>query len=551
MVLASVFFCSCGHYSYRSILLRNDKIQQDSIESTIDNALKAWQSAPWHKEYSGCHFRQYILPPQISDETVEYYWRTDIPQWKGFSTSGKDLASAAKEINSRIQVDTRPQDWGNPAMGYTMTKSGKSGKCDDRSILTAMAMRSMGIPAAFEMIPMWGSSNNGHSFCSVITPSDSVLVFQNGGNDGTESEFVQKVPKIYRRMFIPEKGCLTELAGKGVPVPPVFQDGRLKDVTDRHCIGHQDVHVPIGNGIRDKAVYLSVFTPDGWYPVTYTANKGSRTVFHHVGNGTDKHGAASLKGEDIGNGILYLPTTYNGDTEAAGWPIIVSADSIRTLRPSNSTETVRLTRKYPRSERIIRYADYMVGGIIEGANRKDFSDAVCLYMAMETPHSRMQTVSPWENGNFRYLRFRKPSGTFSIAELHAAGIDGQPIASVPLVPDYLSCENTDNVFDGKPLTYYEVPKSMNFWIGCDFGKPVRIAEIAFCPRNDDNEVSPGDRYELLYWDNGWKSLGTKTATGYWIEYENVPKGALLWLRDRTKGKEERPFTYENGKQIWW
>ena len=27
--------------------------------------------------------------------------------------------------------------------------------------------------------------------------------------------------------------------------------------------------------------------------------------------------------------------------------------------------------------------------------------------------------------------------------------------------------------------------------------------------------------------------------------------ALLWLRNLTKGREERPFTYENGRQIWW
>jgi hypothetical protein len=32
---------------------------------------------------------------------------------------------------------------------------------------------------------------------------------------------------------------------------------------------------------------------------------------------------------------------------------------------------------------------------------------------------------------------------------------------------------------------------------------------------------------------------------------NMPTNALFWLRDLTKGKEERPFTYENGQQVWW
>jgi hypothetical protein len=31
----------------------------------------------------------------------------------------------------------------------------------------------------------------------------------------------------------------------------------------------------------------------------------------------------------------------------------------------------------------------------------------------------------------------------------------------------------------------------------------------------------------------------------------VPENALLVLRDLSKGKQERIFTYGNGKQKWW
>ena len=37
----------------------------------------------------------------------------------------------------------------------------------------------------------------------------------------------------------------------------------------------------------------------------------------------------------------------------------------------------------------------------------------------------------------------------------------------------------------------------------------------------------------------------------YLEYDNVPDNALLLLRNLTKGKEERIFTYEDGKQVWW
>ena len=36
-----------------------------------------------------------------------------------------------------------------------------------------------------------------------------------------------------------------------------------------------------------------------------------------------------------------------------------------------------------------------------------------------------------------------------------------------------------------------------------------------------------------------------------LEFGNIPENALLLLCDDTKGKEERIFTLEKGKQIWW
>lgn len=47
------------------------------------------------------------------------------------------------------------------------------------------------------------------------------------------------------------------------------------------------------------------------------------------------------------------------------------------------------------------------------------------------------------------------------------------------------------------------------------------------------------------------SLGEKVADREFITYDQVPANALLWLKNHTKGEEERIFTYENGKQRWW
>ena len=67
-----------------------------------------------------------------------------------------------------------------------------------------------------------------------------------------------------------------------------------------------------------------------------------------------------------------------------------------------------------------------------------------------------------------------------------------------------------------------------------------------------NWVKIGDTYQLFFWDkNGWVSLGTQIATQQNVVFKNVPKNALLVLRDLTRGKQERIFTYENNKQVFW
>lgn len=51
--------------------------------------------------------------------------------------------------------------------------------------------------------------------------------------------------------------------------------------------------------------------------------------------------------------------------------------------------------------------------------------------------------------------------------------------------------------------------------------------------------------------NGAASVEKQPAGHDTLVYVEVPKNALLWLHNHTQGKEERIFTYESGKQIWW
>ena len=85
------------------------------------------------------------------------------------------------------------------------------------------------------------------------------------------------------------------------------------------------------------------------------------------------------------------------------------------------------------------------------------------------------------------------------------------------------------------------------------GKPIEVKYASVSPRSDDNDVCPGNEYELLYFNGkSWRSLGYDRAEGNSLLYDKVPLNTLLWLRNFTRGNNERPFILkENGDIEWW
>lgn len=315
-------------------------------------------------------------------------------------------------------------------------------------------------------------------------------------------------------------------------------------------MGLNDVQIS-GNKIEKNDIcYLSVFSPNGWIPVV----SSSTTKFPYMGTGSKTECADNKEAVDLGDGIIYLPVQWkDGESIPINNPIIVSEHSIKEIKADTlHCESVVLKRKYPLNMRIIDFSKMMVMGIFEGSNKSDFSDAEEIYRITKTPESQMQKVNISTDKAYRYVCYRRPKGTLSIAEFSLYRPDGNPLPFCPIACEAISEDSTMmNVFDMKPITYYQMSGGIDMWIGADLRKSVKIGAIGFAPRNDDNAIAVTDTYELFYWHNKWNSLGRKKAESDSLIYNNVPKRSLLLLRNLTKGCEERPFTYEKGRQIWW
>lgn len=83
------------------------------------------------------------------------------------------------------------------------------------------------------------------------------------------------------------------------------------------------------------------------------------------------------------------------------------------------------------------------------------------------------------------------------------------------------------------------------------GSPQSVEKIVYTPRNRDNYILAGDTYELFYNRQGrWVSAGRRVASADSLVYE-VPGDALMFLKNHSRGKDERIFEYRDGIQTYW
>jgi hypothetical protein len=221
-------------------------------------------------------------------------------------------------------------------------------------------------------------------------------------------------------------------------------------------------------------------------------------------------------------------------------------------------DTVILYTKMPYRSSVMRYADRMINGRFQTANRPDMSDTVTIHTVHKTPfYEQMVSVDQAPAGRYGIYCFAGMKYG-DIAEMEFWGInesgeeeklEGRLIGN----PGMYNHEQKYAVDSVRGSFFHTQDNEGAQYIGFDFGKPRRITRIRYCPRSDDNGIVPGELYELFYWDKtDWVSLGKQEGhSDYTLAYTNVPEGALLNIRNHTRGRENRPFTYENGRQVWW
>ena len=529
-------------------------INSNYLINYIDESFQALEM-PWIKgKISFEQFCKYVLPYKVGDEPIEDWRSTVIQDYRwlidSLSHAHSGLIDVAQMINTEIakRFEAKGASKISLSFGYSDLKKMKVGSCYNAVSYTMYVMRALGIPIGMDTAPIWGNRSGGHQWTVLYLPEGNTVPF-----DPTYDfqYFADRFhPKINRTVLPPKYAVTTKI--HSIPfeivdnkyssqedIPPLFKRNFL-DVTDRYT-STSDITIKPQNIPSDlNYAYLFVFDINNWVPVQISSISSDRT----------------LSFKKMGNGVVYLPGFLNSNNEVpCDYPFVQNRKGeIRKFIPhKDKLMDVILYRKYPYLERVKSFADRMRGGIFQVANSPDFVNPVILYRIAKTPEPYYQEVVLKKSGAYRYFRYLPPDSSYGdVAEIEVyTSTSKEPIYGnmIGTKGESESC-SIEKAFDHDKLSYYTSLRPNGNWVGIDFGEKIRIAKIRFLPRNDQNTIESGDDYELFYWDNQWISLGVQRAKKQYLKY-TVPENALLWLRNLTRGKEERIFTYENGRQVWW
>ncbi len=540
-------------YSNRSFDILT--VSSDYLIKNIKQAFDCWQNSVFKDSIDYETFKQYILPHRIKNGYIVEDWRSFFVG--RFGDNYNKYSSVIEMVDSVMNlVDEYQVDWqaisGYPFLCLSDYEMAKMSKCPERCWFNAMLLRSLGLPCAIDFVPAWGNRNSGHEWNAIVV-NGKTYPFESTGGDGKwkpkqvyNNEWVDeywmksRLPKVFRYTY--------EINQEGPEIkdaPALFKQQNYADVSSEY-FKTTDVQIENKYVKARKApyAYLCVFNEDQWKPV---------------------HWGKKQRGEEyeflkMGRNIVYLPAFYeNGRLIPINDAFILdSLGKIKYLIPDTlTTRRVKVIRKYLTRPDLDFWRKWNLGSRFEIAADKSFNKPHELFTVDEVEMHPVITHLE-EPVSTRYLRYVFSKNYDCLAELYFYSADNSGNLSrvkkkaVIAKGELDSCQ-IEKLFDDDILTFASFPKPEEspFWIGFDFGKPIKIDAVGICPRNDKNDIIKGLAYELFYWDKRWISVGIKTADDYYMVFDNVPQNALLFAKCLTEGKENRIFTFQNNRQIWW
>lgn len=546
----------------------NRQIQQYDIKNisapylinNVKEAYETWCKVPWHDEIDFESFCQNILPYKVDCEPI-VEWRNTLK--KKYSSLVRGITRqeiAFDTIFYYLKNHFKVKDNKNAFETDVLTlDSLMGGDCRERALHMVYVMRSLGISAVLDYTPFWANQGtNAHYWVSLVTKSkrihtigrDSINYIDgvyepikyhiNYQNYPYSIDSLKKIAKVYRITYNIIRPW-SDISSANIP--SFMKKSYSKDVTDEYYNLTTKNIVPVKTK-RNIPLFVCTFQQGkGWQPI----GKAQRLNNNQVDVGPLIH-----------DNMIIIATYRDGTVIPLSNPFLINHTTFpKEYSPQmDSLLKIVLYRKYLVNSRWPNRWGDLIGTTIEVADDNHFNKGVKkIKVINKMPVEKY--VASINTANKKYIRILPAKAKYPVpAEIDLINNSGCVIPK----DDY-------RIYAvGKGLTGDTIPvrwlkdndytttffKQFPYWLGIELTNcKGEVSAIQVILWNDMNRIEPKHQYELFYFDGEWRSLGKKVAESDSLEFKNVPHNSILLLRDYTKGKEERIFTYENDKQIWW
>lgn len=522
-------------------------IKRKLLIDNIDIAFDTWKNSPWYENINFDTFCEGILP---------YRNYHDIP-----TNHRKEITEFAKPFQRATILETVKALQARIHYYFSFTHSyrniislkisdvfkTKAFTCRQMSSVKIALLRSLGIPA-YQVFAVNGTSwvrfedENGNIYDweskDVFNKSeDQITVDIKRGN--------KRYSKVYLRTYKIEPLIFKNFVKEDIP--NFFKSRNLRDVSKDHLMT-ASIHQKIDyrNTSKNQEIYLCTYhTNKLWHAVAVGKIKNDTAIFENVGK----------------NKIYQINYFADGEYLPASDPFYLDEKgNKKILTPSKQTENQTLIyRKFQLTFGENLFSKGMKNMFVEGSNDKNFKTSTKIGTIMQKPTYR-DSIELTPNLKFKYYRLVnndtiKNVKNFKNTGIHLAELEffdeqNNIVKGIPYSTTQKYTKLASNLFDQDIRTNFDIDSTF-CWIAIDTQKPMKLSKMAYLFRNSFNTIEIGSEYELFYWKKDtWISLGQQKASKEYLMYNNVPKNALLVLRNLNGGKQENIFFLEDGKPVW-
>ena len=530
-------------------------VKADYLICNIDLAFEVWRGQPWGKNVSFRNFLEYVLPYRVGTEEISD-WREvlyerynpllDSIRATPDSANVLAVAQALMDSLSVAPVHFTSVFPKGPTVGPGLVEW-RSGNCRELTDLVTYVFRAVGIPCGCDKMLMRGDKNVALYWNFVVDESDTTY-FASIGHQSKKFEradtYWDPKGKVWRETYSLNRALMDDAGHDTLSVPKAFREPLMRDVTAAYA-GKINWSLRISADSlvfrprRNETVYLCMSSRGAWVPVGFGHFEDDTVRIDDVQGAVVFRLAVCRKGGLLSLGLPFLLDKYTG--------------GVRFFRGNGEKQKAVILQKFKED-----FQTHMLGGVFEAANDPAFRHPDTLHAITERPPRLVNRVSLLQAKFYRYVRYYGPeTRNCNIAELafYANPDDTSALRGTLISPPGAEAGNFvnqfKNVFDGDPYTSMNYREPSGGWVGLDFGRPTAIGQLVYVPRNRDNFIRKGDSYELFYAsERGWESLGRQIPESDSLVYE-VPCGTLLYIRNHTRGVDDRIFEMVDRRQKLW